>query len=348
MSESTSLAIVTEGDPWARCLVAYLRQLYEISGSTETLRIYKSYLARFFSQGKPVEAYTKEDVLAFMYSDCQSTRNRGAPMPATVNLRLTVVASFLKFASIYTIPGPDGKPTTLFKGASPTLGIRRAKPAKTYRAMNTDELEKFFSVIDDSTIQGKRDRAIFTLYLYSARRREEIARLTFGDIERCTLTDEDGTRREGHRYRFRNKGHSREDDYAELAAPAKAAIDDYLIASGRLPGMKPEDPLFVSLSPRHGGGPANQGKAIRGASINARMKHYAKLAGIDEKRLSVHSWRHSSVQQRHAMGENVESIRKLLRHKSLQSTATYLYDLSGTSDPMAAKLEARFSFLRKQ
>jgi hypothetical protein len=81
------------------------------------------------------------------------------------------------------------------------------------------------------TVKGLRDRAIFLLYFWTARRREEIARLHWGDIEQATIVDEFGGRKQGWRYRFYGKVKGGQQDMAELPMPAKIAIDRYLRAA---------------------------------------------------------------------------------------------------------------------
>ena len=107
-----------------------------------------------------------------------------------MNQRLAILSSFYAFASTFTITGPDGRPQVLLQRPSPTLGLRHKRPERTYRAFSEDELDRFFSVIPTDTVKGLRDRAIFLLYFWTARRREEIARLRWGDIEQATIVDE--------------------------------------------------------------------------------------------------------------------------------------------------------------
>ena len=278
------------------------------------------------------EDYTRQDVEWYAHRPSQSPRNRGGlPRNATINQRITIVSSFYNYAATYTVPGQDGKPTPLLQRPSPTIGIKMTRPDRAYRALSYEELKRFFAVIPKDTIRGLRDRALFLTYFWTARRRSEIMRLRWGDIERSTIVDQDGTRREGWLYHFYGKGHSTEEDVAELPGPAKAAIDEYLIASGRMATMMPDSPIFLT----------RRKTAMGSSHIAATLKFYAEQAGLDVERVSVHSLRHTSARERYHSGSDIREIQKLLRHQSLATTDVYLRSLTGTADEGARRLEGR-------
>jgi len=358
------VAWVPRGDvnapPWERCLAQFLRQLYDRSRSINTVRDYRRTLVAFFTssaQGGPPkhpELYTREDVEYFIHRPSTSPRNAGSsPSISTINQRLSIISSFYNFAATFTVPGTDGRPQVLLQTPSPTLGLRHARPDRSYRAFSDEELDRFFGVIPTDTVKGLRDRAIFLLYFWTARRREEIARLRWGDIEQGTIVDESGRRRHGWRYRFRGKGKRGEEDIAELPEPAKIAIDRYLAAARRLMTIQPGDPLFVAIGPEQGGGkpgvtlPPDDHTPLTSHAIAHALKTYAQQAGVDEKRLSIHSWRHTAALQRYAAGEDVRSLQRLLRHSNIATTDIYVRGLVGTADPGARLLEDRFGHFSK-
>jgi integrase len=202
-------------------------------------------------------------------------------------------------------------------------------------------------------VQGLRDRAIFLLYFWTARRREEIARLRWGDLEQGVIVEEGGKRRQGWRYRFHGKGKGGQEDIAELPTPAKIAIDRYLTAARRIKTIQPHDPLFIAIGPAQGGGkpgvtlPPDNHTPLTSSAIAKALKKYARIAGVDAERLSIHSWRHTATQQRYAAGEDVRSLQRLLRHSNIATTDIYLRELMGTADPGASLLEDRFAHLSK-
>jgi integrase/recombinase XerD len=326
---------------WQRCLNAFLRRMLDRSGSTSTHDRYTRVLERFFADGRNPDQYTHAEVEAFVTQVSASTRNQGQPVSiATKNQRLAILSSFYKFAASYSVD-VDGDPAYLLQRPAPTTGFTYGKPERHYRAFSYNEMEKFFEVIPSDTVQGLRDRAVFLLYFWSARRRSEIARLTWGDLEQ-TIFLEDGTQRVGWLYRFYGKGRSTQQDSAEMPEPAMLALLHYLDQSGRLTAMMPDSPLFLSLPPRHGGNYRNVGKALSGHAMNEQLKYYARLAGLDASRLSIHSWRHTAALQRHVAGQDILEIMRLLRHSSLRMTQEYLHILSGEANSGAKLLRERF------
>jgi integrase/recombinase XerD len=249
-------------------------------------------------------------------------------------VRLAILSSFYDFASSYTYTGNDGRPQLLFDHASPIAGLHAGKTTQVYRAFSYDELSRFFAAIPVDTVQGRRDRAIFLMYLWTARRLSEVAELRWGDIERAIFMER-GTRHEGWLYHFRNKGEKGKDDIAELPGPAKEAIDRYLEASGRV--MTADSPLFVAVGKRN-----KRSKPLAPRVIWYLFKGYVRKAGLDDVRLTVHSLRHTAAQTRFRAGESLESLQRLLRHKNIATTARYLHALVAPMDTGASLVEEQF------
>ena len=347
-----SLFAFNEHEPWGRCLTSFLRSLFGRSNSEETVTSYQRFLVQFFSGSveggacKRPEDYTREDIEAYIHHRGDKLRTRsadGSPSISTVNARLTALSSFYNYAATFTIADAEGHPTPILQRPAPTIGIAHGRPGRVYKALTEKELLRFFAVIPDTPV-GLRDRAIFLTFFYTSRRSAEIRRLRIGDIQEALLLDAEGKQHRGWTYRFFGKGKSTEADYAELAAPAKAAIDRYLAACGRgtLESIDPDQPLWIAVAQPKGGN-VHKGE-IRMISENGivdRLKQYARLAGIDE-RFSLHGFRHTSSRMRYELGSDIREIQRLLRHQSLATTDLYLRALSGASDPGSRLLEDKF------
>lgn len=293
------------------------------------------------------DLYSREDVECFLHSPTHGKRKSGTPPTnATINYRLSVLASFYNFAAMYTIEGPDGAPEPLLKRPAPTIGIVRGKPTRVYKAMSFEEVKRFFDVIPRDTVRGLRDRALFLVYLWTLRRLNEIAQLRWGKLEHGIIVEKDGTRRLGWLYRFHGKGHSTEEDVAELPTLAKAALDEYLIASGRMATMQADSPLFIQGIRPNGWLPDGYDKmCLAASSIHRQFKFYAREAGLDYERLSVHSLRHTGARIRFEHGADIREISQLLRHSNIGITDTYLRQLTTPADSGARLLEAKFAGL---
>ena len=325
--------------PWQRCYTDFLRQVSR-SRSQATQVAYAGVLSRFFCDAtKSPEQYTRADVEDFIYgkSDKSWTRSPdGSVTPATTNFRLSVISSFYRYAATYQA-GYDTH--TLLQHPSPTTGIHRKHPERTHRALTDDELRAFFGAIPDTAL-GMRDRALFCFYFFAARRRSEIQRLHWKDIQPSSTVSS------GVVFHFRGKGKSYLDDSIELPTPVVEALTHYLEASGRLSTIKPDDPVFVAIGREAGqGGSVRPGevRALTEAGIVRRLEHYARLAGIEH--ISLHMFRHSSVKERYAAGEDIRSLQHLLRHESLATTDIYLRTLVGTKDDGAKLLAAKWGEL---
>jgi integrase/recombinase XerD len=327
--------------PWQAVADAFLRSMQERSGSVMSRDKYENILSLFFADAtKPPDAYTRADVQAFLDHGSFGRWNTGAPVGVSCrNARLSALRSFYIFAVAYDSDNPS-----LLPGATPVRGFRYIKPALRYRAMSAEELQRFFSVIPD-TLSGSRDRALFLVYFWTARRHAEIARLQWGDIEQATIIDTDEHAHEGFVYRYVGKGHSREVKTKELPEPAHNAIMAYLARAGRLETIALEDPVFCSVYPGRG----RQHRRLvplTAPHVCARFRVYRDLAGLnDSRRLTVHSLRHTSARLRRQSGSTLEYIKELLDHTSLQTTDLYLSVQVGESDPGAALMQAKYEQL---
>ncbi len=313
--------------PWQDCLAHFLESKFHKSHSSETVRNYASHLRKFFTDiGKEPEAVTNADVLRFL-----EMRYDGRDVPLSTserNQRIVVLKSFYEFAARYQIM-IDGTKCLLFTGISPVLGLQQGQKLQEDRSLSDSELQRLFAVIPN-TPRGLRDKAVFLCYLYTARRKSEIMRLTWGDISRETMIDAKGVRRVGYVYRFHGKGRSQVEDRAELPPLAYAAIVAYLQATGRYVGIKASDPVFARVGwrgrKRHDGEPG-----LAGGTIYHRFKAYARQAGLSEK-ACLHSFRHTSARIRHQGGASVQEIQHLLRHAHPETTWRYLGTFTSEAD----------------
>src|SRR6266567_520510 len=321
----------SECSPWGRCLTQFLK----------TRQQYTNILAYFLSHPpKMPDLYTQEDVLSYLSLPCRGQRNYGGiPSVATSNQRLAILKSFYSFSATFTVEGADGHPVKILTTIPPTFGLKAGKYRSQANVFSFEELQQLFAVIPND-IRGLRARAIFSLFFWSCRRRSEIARLRFGDIEQAVIVDDRGERREGHIYWFQNKGDVSMDS-SELPWHAKKAIDRYLIASGRMASIRPEDPLFTRLRQRKDVDPH---QPLNDEAFARELQYWTKKAGI-EKHVTIHSFRHAGARARYEAGEDILSLQQLLRHSSLQTTFLYLRRLTTQSDPGAKLLESKYGWL---
>lgn len=334
--------------PWGKVFLAFLRQAYERSGSIHTLMHYTQILRDFFTnppQRQPDE-YDRDSVERFIHSPGRARGREGQPVaPGTINDRLSCLSSFYTYAAGYTMADAQNVIRPVLRTTPPTLGIKHIKRARAYRVLSVSEVERFFAVIPRDTEQGLKYVALFTCYLFSARRRAEILHLRWKDLEKATTTESNGRVRDMWTYCWYGKGKARILDHAEMPEPAISALLHYLDFSGRLAVMRPDHALFTADTTHIGRGGYDPTRPLSPQAILGAVKRYARAAGIDEKKATIHMWRHVSARTRYEEGEDIRSIQQLLRHSSLAATHDYIYTLVTVADKGAKLLEQRFGKL---
>lgn len=381
-------------ETWQHCLEDFLHAVYDRSTAYETFRIYRMVLTRFFTDPtRTPDDYTTHEASLYLHSGHGRT---GKPISsATLNQRRAILSGFYAFASRYPVKR-EGKPEPLFGGIAPTANLRRRKPACNYKALSTEEIERFFQAIEDSMVErvyalamrwgisfdrrafsrmstgrqygyikqmthgnekrrgrmmhpflmAQRDRALYYLYLTSARRRDELRLLRWQDIERTTFVEQ-GRARKGYLFRFHRKGGGEHVDACEMAESAYGLIERYLLFSGRRDTIRGEEYVFMGMPPPQGGGhKTGPQRPMVTSSIQLSFRRYADRAGIAHDK-TLHSFRHSSARIRYEQGADIRAVQRALRHASIATTDTYLAELVTPPDPEVILLEQQFAGLVK-
>lgn len=164
------------------------------------------------------------------------------------------------------------------------VNLARPKAPKAYQSESTQALtdREARALVDvvraeaQESIVGKRDYALLLFYLATGMRRREVAQLRWGDL-RINGTIHLAGEVKGGTYREREVDNS----------AVKAALLDYLEASGRLEEMGNNDPLWTSHDPAN----VNPEAPLTTHAIAKRFKSYAREAGIGA--FHLHQLRHT-------------------------------------------------------
>lgn len=159
--------------------------------------------------------------------------------------------------------------------------------------------------ITGNKIIDKRNRAIIALTLTAGLRTVELYRANIGDMEEI-----------GNRHYLYLQGKGR-DDKAEkilIAAQVYTLIIEYLSARGN---VDDSEPLFISHRRNLGGRLSTQ-------TISKMIKKTLRGMGLDSKRLSAHSLRHSAACQMILAGVELRQVQSVLRHRNINTTLIYL------------------------
>ena len=202
---------------------------------------------------------------------------------------------------------------TELKGLYPNIAnkVKGAKISKEHKkdSLTTKQAKKVLTSIDRTTLQGKRDYAIFSLMITGGLRTIEVSRANIEDLR--TLGDNVVLYIQG-------KGRQEKTDYVKLPEPVEEAIREYLNAYGM---ADVKSPLFKSISHN------SAGERLSTRTISGIVKKYLKNAGYDSDRLTAHSLRHTAGTINLKNGGTLEETQQLLRHSNINTTMIYLHHL---------------------
>jgi len=297
----------------------------------------KSRLVRHFFafvQKQPQEA-TPGDVAAWLDElrehGIPTTKKDGTVEPGEPYSASGVYAAASRVSSFYKWLAKDER----LKGISNPVELARPTAAKAYensQALTDDELDALLGVVkakaDAGDLTAKRDYALLLFFVLTGHRREEVLRLTWGNLKKNGVLT----------VRFLNKGGDYTSEEVNLAC--WDALVDYLRAAGRITGeagsMTPDAPLWV--------GHDRAGQATGALSSHAfakNLKRYARLAGLDA--IHVHQLRHTFAR---LVGEDEGDLTKVqhaLGHKNLATTRVYLPKVTTKRDTFSAAIARRLN-----
>jgi integrase/recombinase XerD len=296
------------GEPvplWVETIPGFCRSLF-LALSEGTCRTYLEALSRYIREvGDPLEVSPAE-VEAFLARSATRLGLGGEPRPRAASTRVVELAALRRYHRWAVREGlrPDD-PTT-------SIELRAAEPYRDLTALSADQVRSLLAAIPDND-EGARLRCLLLWYLLSGRRRVEILRLRWGDLDL-----EAGT------YTYTRKGGKSE------KRSLLPVLRDLTLAYARRCKVPtgPERPVFPgrfgndALSPRH---------------VTRLITRAAAQAELPTRR-PVHALRHSYARLLREVGASVEDVQHSLDHASLATTTTYLRKLEGAGDPFGPQL----------
>lgn len=206
-----------------------------------------------------------------------------------------IISGIKSFYNFLVLDGyMQADPTELLE--TPKIGL------KLPTVLSLDEIEKLMSVIDLSTKEGQRNRAILEVLYSCGLRISELTKLKFSDL----FFDEGFIKVEG-------KGSKQR--LVPISHTAINEIEKYLYYRREMDIKKgSEDILFLS----------NRGTAISRIMVFHFIKQYADQAGI-KKTISPHTFRHSFATHLLEGGANIRAIQLMLGHEKITTTEIYTH-----------------------
>jgi integrase/recombinase XerC len=230
--------------------------------------------------------------------------------PATVNLWLVAIRRFFDWLEAGgVIP------------RNPAIGVKGIKDPDRGRSHKRDELtpsevKRVISVIDTSTLEGKRDLATVSAMAYGALRQIEIQRAKTGDYQ---------VKRSRRVFVIWSKGDLEPDDYIVVNPELKIALEEWIAVH---PGRDdPEGALFCSLHPR------TYCRSLTTRHIRRIVKGYYLSAGIRDANKTTLSLRNSAITAVIRAGGSLLQVQRVARHIDPKSTEKYIYDYDRLEDP---------------
>jgi integrase/recombinase XerD len=172
--------------------------------------------------------------------------------------------------------------------------------------LKPEQVTKILSMMPKNTFSEIRNFAILNLMVRTGIRRVEVQRMNVGDI-------------------YLNEGRpvirlqrKRQDEKNHVIGVTDKIIDpiqNYLVLRN---DIKDTDPLFVNHSRYHAGSRINED------TISRLIKQAFRAAGIDDKKITAHSLRHSAAITALRSGSALIEVQEMLGHTSIETTRIYL------------------------
>jgi integrase len=216
--------------------------------------------------------------------------------PSTVNVRLSAVRKLVAEAQRNGLIGVEDAASL-----SEVPNIRQ-KGTPRGNWLTREQAKELLTVPDRSTLKGKRDYVILALLVGCALRRQELATL---DVETIQL-------REGRWVLADLEGKGRRIRTVAIPVWVKQGINAWMIAAGIEDGR-----LLRSIS--KGG---KVGQSLSAWAVWSVVEQSAKEIGIE--RFGAHDLRRTCAKLCRKSGGDLEQIKFLLGHSSIQTTERYL------------------------
>ena len=231
--------------------------------------------------------------------------------PATINQHLTAIKKLAREAADNGLL--DHR---LLSGIENVRGVKR-EGQRAGNWLSKHQANRLLRAPDESTVKGKRDRALLAVMLGCGLRRSEVVALTFDHLqqrdERWAIIDLVGKR-----------GRTRS---VPMPLWAKRAIDDYAAALG-ITGGALVRPLIRSG--------ANTRKQLSVQRVLDIVREYATVLGLGS--LAPHDLRRTFAKLARNGGAALDQIQASLGHASVETTQRYIGDNQSFTDAPADHL----------
>lgn len=264
------------------------RAAHTIRGYGDNLRYFEAFLRQQFGDDVSVEHL----IFPVCRQYLASMTERGL-QPKTVKKALAAVRGLVRYLADEQVIRDDWS----FKLQTPKVVERRADP------LTPEEARRLVTAIPRYTLAGQRDRVLFRLFLDTGLRVSEMLNLTVAD---CRLDLPAVIVRHG-------KGDK--DRVVPLTAQRAQMLQEYLETVRPALARRDSPPaVWLSLA----------GRPLAATSCRDRLRYYARLAGLEGRRIYPHKLRATFATRLDRAGTNVTVIQELMGHADIKTTSHYV------------------------
>ena len=234
---------------------------------------------------------TATEVLTFL----QHTEQKRHSSIGTRNCRLAALRSFFGFVA-------DREPLASAQCAEVLRIPTKKAPERAMCSLDEDEVTAILAEPDRSKREGQRDHVLCSVLYNTGARIQEALNLTPRDLHLESP------------FHVRLFGKGRK----ERISPLWPETVDLLKALLKRQPRKEDEPIFVN----------RYGRPLGAAGVRFKLTQYVaaaarKVQSLASKRISPHTWRHSTAVSLVEQGVDVTVIRDWLGHVSLETTNRY-------------------------
>ena len=275
-----------------------------LSYKKKTISFYIICLKRYFdyldSIGKAdIRDTVEDDIYNFVeYTLKQKSRNEKAFSKNTVTRMAGVLKHFFGYLYRYEM---------IIMNPAEEVDINLKEINKAREIFTKSQMEDFLDSISIETPDGQRYRALFELMYSSGLRINETLSLNLGDIdlkERILIIRE---------------GKGGKDRYLPFSNAAFKFLNKY-IEDGRkklIKNKKGDDFRKKLFLTKRG--------ILKETSVRVKFREILKNIGLEKKRLTLHSIRHTCATLLLENGADVRYVQELLGHNDIQTTVRYTH-----------------------
>jgi site-specific recombinase XerD len=284
--------IRAEHVPWPRALSLFLDAKAD---SPHTRRAYGRHVEAAMAA---MNVYSLTELSGAALAEWRAKVTSSSLAPGSQSQALAALRSFLKWSRAL---GLHRLPDDLIRE---TLKTPRATVRRPYNVLSEPEIASLLACA-----HSKRDRALIAVLLGGGLRAAELVNLDVSDLHE----DQDGELALHVR-----AGKGRKDRVVPIRGSVARLLRTYLGSTRRRLGS--DGPLFLSADPAK----RRPDRRMSTRAVGYLVDRLCEQAGIEAKKISPHSCRHSYAIRALRGGANVVALQKLMGHANAATTSLYL------------------------